>query len=111
MSIDNSVERLYFCRMFSSFQDTIVALATAQGVGAIAVIRLSGREAISICNKVFYGKDITSVDSHTVHFGTIRNGEDILDEVLVSVFKGPIGAAAGWLLLLAGSCCWLAAGC
>ena len=67
---------------------TICALATAPGIGAIAIIRLSGEEAISICNKVFNGKDLTAVDSHTVHFGTIKEGDKILDEVLVSIFKG-----------------------
>lgn len=68
--------------------DTICALATAPGIGAIAVIRLSGKDAISICNKVFFGKDLTTVESHTAHFGTIRNGNEIVDEVLVTVFKG-----------------------
>jgi tRNA modification GTPase len=66
---------------------TICALATAPGIGAIGVIRLSGKEAITICNKVFKGKDLTSVDTHTIHFGTIRDGDKVLDEVLVSVFK------------------------
>lgn len=73
-----------------SFQDTIIAPATAPGIGAIAVIRLSGKEAITITNKVFKGKDLTKVESHTVHFGTIRNDDNkILDEVLVSLFIGP----------------------
>lgn len=67
---------------------TICAIATAPGIGAIAVIRLSGEDAITICNKIFYGKDLTTVESHTAHFGTIRNGEKIVDEVLVTVFKG-----------------------
>ncbi|MCB0381437.1 MAG: tRNA uridine-5-carboxymethylaminomethyl(34) synthesis GTPase MnmE, partial [Flavobacteriales bacterium] len=67
--------------------DTICALATASGIGAIAVIRLSGADAITICNKCFYGKDLTTVDSHTIHFGTLRDGDKIVDEVLVSVFK------------------------
>ncbi|PCI93933.1 MAG: tRNA uridine-5-carboxymethylaminomethyl(34) synthesis GTPase MnmE [Flavobacteriales bacterium] len=67
---------------------TICALATAPGIGAIAIIRLSGEEAITICNKVFKGKDLTQVDSHTLHFGTIKDGNKIIDEVLVSVFKG-----------------------
>ncbi len=67
---------------------TICALATAPGIGAIAIIRLSGAEAISICNKVFNGKDLEKVDTHTVHFGTIKDGDKIIDEVLVSVFKG-----------------------
>lgn len=72
-----------------SNDDTIVALATAPGVGAIAVIRLSGKEAITICNKVFKGKDLEKADSHTIHFGTIRDGNKIIDEVLVSLFVAP----------------------
>ena len=76
--------------MIQSFQDTIIALATAPGVGAIAVIRLSGSEAIARCNVFFKGKDLTKIASHSAHFGTIRNEADqILDEVLVTVFKGP----------------------
>jgi len=70
-------------------QDTIVALATANGNGAIAVIRLSGAEAITITNAVFPGKDLSTQPSHTIHFGTIRDGAEILDEVLVSLFIGP----------------------
>lgn len=70
-------------------QDTIIALATPQGIGAIAVIRLSGPEAITMVNAVFYGKDLTKQDSHTIHFGTIRDEEKILDEVLVSLFVAP----------------------
>ncbi len=74
---------------YSQFDDTIVALATPQGVGAIAVIRLSGSQAIAIANKVFRGKDLETVASHTIHFGTIRDGDEIIDEVLVSVFIAP----------------------
>ncbi|MBE8714382.1 tRNA uridine-5-carboxymethylaminomethyl(34) synthesis GTPase MnmE [Sphingobacterium hungaricum] len=70
-------------------QDTIVALATPNGNGAIAVIRLSGLKAISIANAVFPSKDLTKQTSHTVHFGTIRDGNSILDEVLVTLFVGP----------------------
>jgi len=66
---------------------TICAIATAPGIGAIAIIRLSGPEAITICNKIFYGKDLSQVESHTAHFGTIRNEAKIVDEVLVTVFK------------------------
>lgn len=70
--------------------DTIVALATAPGIGAIGVIRLSGKEAISICNTFFHGKDLEKQDSHTIHFGTIRDEKgQILDEVLVSLFVAP----------------------
>ncbi|MBA4298795.1 MAG: tRNA uridine-5-carboxymethylaminomethyl(34) synthesis GTPase MnmE [Cyclobacterium sp.] len=70
-------------------EDTIIALATPQGVGAIAVIRLSGKDAISVTNEVFFGKNLEEVPSHTIHFGTIRDGDKIIDEVLVSVFKAP----------------------
>lgn len=69
--------------------DTIVALSTAQGVGAIAVIRLSGKEAINICNSVFRGKDLAEQETHTLHFGTIRDGETLVDEVVVALFKEP----------------------
>lgn len=76
--------------------DTIIALATPQGVGAIAVIRLSGTEAIAITNKVFKGKDLENQASHTIHFGTLRDeglpdakAGHIVDEVLVSLFKEP----------------------
>jgi tRNA modification GTPase len=74
---------------FHANDDTIVALATPQGVGAIAVIRLSGPEAISLANKVFKGKDLERQPSHTVHYGTIRDGEKLIDEVLVTLFKAP----------------------
>lgn len=70
--------------------DTIVALATPTGIGAIGVIRLSGKNAIAICNGVFKGKDLEKQETHTIHFGTIRDREDrIIDEVLVSLFIGP----------------------
>lgn len=70
--------------------DTIVALATPTGIGAIGIIRLSGHQAISICNGVFRGKNLAKQDTHTIHFGTIRDSEDrIIDEVLVSLFVGP----------------------
>jgi tRNA modification GTPase len=69
--------------------DTIVALATPSGSGAIGVIRLSGPEAITITQQVFKGKDLSKQASHTIHFGTIRDGEHIIDEVLVSLFIGP----------------------
>ena len=73
-------------------QDAIVALATPSGAGAIAVIRISGKDAIIIGNSVFKsvkGKDLTKQKSHTLHLGHIVNDVMTLDEVLVSVFKGP----------------------
>jgi len=73
----------------SSPEQTIVALATAQGISAIAVIRLSGKDAIDITQKCFRGKDLRNQPSHTLHFGSLVDGERILDEVLVSIFKEP----------------------
>ncbi len=75
------------------FQDTIIALATPAGSGAIGVIRLSGKDAIDIVNRFFQSKfrqkDLRQVQTHTVHLGYIKDGNTILDEVLVSVFKNP----------------------
>jgi tRNA modification GTPase len=73
----------------SNNTETIIALATPSGLGAIAVIRLSGPQAIAITNSVFRGKDLSLQASHTIHFGTIRDGDAILDEVLVSLFIAP----------------------
>jgi tRNA modification GTPase len=70
-------------------EETIVALATPAGVGAIGVIRLSGPDAIKIADSVFKGKDLTKQQSHTIHFGSIVDGEVILDEVLASLFVAP----------------------
>jgi len=72
--------------------DSIVALATASGAGAIAIIRISGQDAISIANAVFKSiknKDLTTQKTHTLHLGHIVDGAKTLDQVLVSVFKGP----------------------
>lgn len=69
--------------------DTIVALSTAPGTGAIAVVRLSGTGAIQICNNIFSGKDLTKQTSHTVHFGKIKDDELDIDEVVVTLFKAP----------------------
>lgn len=70
-------------------QEVICALATPSGVGAIGVIRVSGLGAITMVNSVFKGKNLENAESHTVHFGTITSGDEIIDEVLVSVFKTP----------------------
>ncbi|MFP4292310.1 MAG: tRNA uridine-5-carboxymethylaminomethyl(34) synthesis GTPase MnmE, partial [Cyclobacteriaceae bacterium] len=72
-----------------NIEDTIVALSTPEGVGAIAVIRLSGKDAIRLVNQVFAGKNLEEQPTHTLHFGTIRDGNEILDEVVVSLFKEP----------------------
>ena len=67
----------------------IVALATPPGSSAIAIIRLSGAGVIELTNQVFRGKDLTRQVSHTVHFGSIYDQKEILDEVLVSIFRAP----------------------
>jgi tRNA modification GTPase len=70
--------------------DTIVALATPAGIGAIGVIRISGKKAISIADSIFFGKKLEKAPTHTVHFGTIRDEKDkIIDEVLATVFVAP----------------------
>ena len=95
-------------------QDTICALATANGVGAIGIIRVSGEKSFEIVNKVFEGKNLEKAKSHTVHYGFIVDGEtrdvrheierkeerekrkdegannmEVIDEVMVSVFHAP----------------------
>lgn len=70
-------------------EDTIVAISTALGVGAISIIRLSGKDAIEIVNNCFKGKDLTKVNSHTINYGFIKNNNEIVDEVLVSVMREP----------------------
>jgi tRNA modification GTPase len=70
-------------------QEVICALATPSGVGAIAVIRVSGLGSISLVKSIFKGKNLEEAESHTVHFGTIQAAGEIIDEVLVTVFKTP----------------------
>ena len=73
-------------------QETIVALATPSGAGAVAIIRMSGKESITIAKEVFQsvsGKDITKQKTHTIHLGTIVDGAKVYDQVLVSIFKNP----------------------
>jgi tRNA modification GTPase len=73
-------------------QETIVALATPSGAGAIAIIRLSGTHAITIASEVFQsvsGKDITKQKTHTIHLGHILDNGKTYDQVLLSIFKGP----------------------
>ncbi|MFC4220484.1 tRNA uridine-5-carboxymethylaminomethyl(34) synthesis GTPase MnmE [Flagellimonas marina] len=74
------------------YSDNIVALATPSGTGAIAVIRISGPDAVSITDSIFQsvkGKKLTQQKSHTIHLGHIVEDDKVLDEVLVSIFKGP----------------------
>jgi len=73
----------------TDLDDTICALATAGGVGAIGVIRVSGVNAIKIVSSVFKGKNLENVDTHTVHLGKISDDETVIDEVLATVFISP----------------------
>ena len=68
--------------------DTIVAISTALGVGAISIIRLSGDEALPIVSRLT-GKDLTKAEGYTIHYGTIKENDEPVDEVLISVFHGP----------------------
>lgn len=68
--------------------DTIAAISTTTGIGAISIIRLSGPESLEIASKVFT-KDLTKVETHTIHYGYIKNNDEKIDEVLVSVMKAP----------------------
>ena len=69
--------------------DTIVAISTSLGVGAISIIRLSGKDSIEIVNSCFKGKDLRKVDTHTINYGYIIYNNEIIDEVLVSVMRAP----------------------
>lgn len=70
-------------------QDTICALATANGIGAIGIVRVSGNQSFEIVNKIFEGKNLEKVDSHTVHYGFIKDEDETIDEVMISVFHAP----------------------
>jgi len=73
----------------SGWDDTIVAIATPQGIGAIGVIRLSGKSAFHVINELFPSKDLTKQLSHTLHVGLIKEDGTAIDEVVVSLFKNP----------------------
>ena len=69
--------------------ENICAISTALGVGAISIVRCSGPDVISIVNKIFKGTNLENVPSHTIHYGHIVDGYDVIDEVLVSVMRAP----------------------
>ena len=73
----------------TGWNDTIVALATAPGIGAIGIIRLSGEQALSIADELFPSKNLAIQNSHTLHVGFLMEGNNVLDEVVVSIFKTP----------------------
>ena len=69
--------------------ENICAISTALGVGAISIVRCSGPDVISIVNKIFKGTNLENVSSHTIHYGHVVDGYDVIDEVLVSVMRAP----------------------
>jgi tRNA modification GTPase len=73
----------------SGWDDTIVALATAPGVAAIGVIRISGKKTFSIVSGLFPTKDLAAQATHTIHVGLLKDGNEVIDEVVLSLFKGP----------------------
>ncbi len=78
---------IFPCLMYTT--DTIIALSTPPGSGAIGVIRLSGPDAITLTNQVFAGKDLTKQASHTLHFGLIKDNDIIIDEVVAGLYVAP----------------------
>ena len=68
--------------------DTIAAISTSLGIGAISIVRMSGTDAIKIANKIF-SKDLENVKSHTINYGFIKENGEVIDEVLISVMKAP----------------------
>ena len=74
-------------------KDNICALASASGIGAISIIRVSGPDAIAICDQLFKsvkrGKSLLEQKSHTIHFGSFMDNDHLIDEVLMSIFIGP----------------------
>src|SRR5438105_11162657 len=75
--------------MLSYWNDTIIAIATPPGIGAIGVIRLSGVNAIQITDELFAGKDLSAQASHTLHIGFLKDDNGTIDEVVVSLYKAP----------------------
>jgi len=72
-----------------NLQDTIAAIATPPGEGAIGIIRLSGADAISIADRIFAGKKLAEQPTHTLHFGKIKDGSTTIDEVVASLYRNP----------------------
>jgi tRNA modification GTPase len=73
----------------SGWDDTIVAIATPPGIGAIGMIRLTGNMAIAIADKLFPSKDLLLQPSHTLHVGFLKDGDKVIDEVVIGIYKNP----------------------
>jgi tRNA modification GTPase len=73
----------------SGWDDTIAAIATPPGIGAIGVLRLSGDQSFEIVQKLFPSKNLKEQEANTIHVGLLKEGETVLDEVVISLFKNP----------------------
>src|SRR3954451_3329814 len=73
----------------SGWDDTIIAFATPPGIGAIGVIRLSGTKSIEIVDQLFTSKNLSAQKSHTIHVGYLKQNNRLLDEVTISLYRGP----------------------
>ena len=73
----------------NDLNDTIIAIATPPGIGAIGVSRISGNKSIEIINSIFTNKNLVVQLSHTLHVGILKTNEETIDEVVVSLFKAP----------------------
>ncbi len=73
----------------TGWDDTIVALSTPPGIGALGVIRLSGPSAVEIVDQLFHSKNLSMQPPHTLHVGLLKNGDEVLDEVVVSIYRAP----------------------
>ena len=84
------IEEVKMSQVLTQF-DTIAAISTPIGEGGISIVRLSGEDAIEIASKIFKGRNLKQVPTHTIHYGHIINPKtkDIIDEAMVSVMKGP----------------------
>jgi tRNA modification GTPase len=79
---------LHMTNSLSGWDDTIVAISTAPGVGAIAVVRITGSNAFKIIDELFPAKNITELPTHTIHVGMLQDGGEAIDEVVIALFKG-----------------------
>lgn len=73
----------------NDFNDTICAVATPNGIGALGIIRVSGKKSLEIVNTIFKNKNLEKVKSHSIHYGYITDGDELIDEVMLSVFLAP----------------------
>jgi tRNA modification GTPase len=83
------LKKVFMHGQLAGWDDTIAALATPPGIGAIGVIRISGKNSLAIIDKLFTAKKISLQPSHTLHVGLLKHNDIVLDEVVVALFKSP----------------------